>query len=191
MLHKNRLRNPLHTNLRDYTSIEDYFKQCDTDVRTSFRKCQNKGYEIKELTSIGAEESAQLYDIWTSSSTRQGRQINMVYEDLKLNLLPVNKDQWPVKEYSLPLVFYALYMDGVIVGYLELLFEGDYAIVHSTMGHKNYLKFGIMKTLFFEVIKLNWGKINRLIYGPEKSSSHFKNDLRINKIENNRANWIQ
>lgn len=180
MSYKSRLKNPLYLNLRNFSSPEDYFKHCDVDVRTSFRKCQAKGYEIKQLFNIGAEESAQIYNIWASKSERQNRPVNMNYEDLNLKLRPINKDQWPIKEYTRPLAFYGIYLDGIIVGYLELVFEGDYAIVHSTLGHAEYLKYGIMKTMFFEVIKLNWNSINKLIYGAGNSKSYFKDDLRIN-----------
>lgn len=182
MLYKNRLANPLYLDLRTFDSPEDYFKQCDVDVRTSFRKCNKHSYEIKQLTDITAKDSSELYNIWTSSPTRQGRPINMNYEDLNFKLRPITAGKWPIEKYSAPLVFYALYIDNIIVGYLELLFEKDYAIVHSTLGHSDYLKYGIMKTLFFEVIKLNWNNINKLIYGRFDSTTHFKDDLRINKI---------
>lgn len=167
----------LGVDFRNFISPESYFSKCDVDVRTSYRKCFKAGYEIKKYEEISEELSAQLYNIWVSSKIRQGREINLNYETINGQRITICPNRWPIVKYGSLLNFYALEMDSKVVAYLELLTDNKVDIVHSTLGHFDYLKLGIMKTLFFEVIKIRWNIVDRLEYGTKDQLNFFKKDL--------------
>jgi hypothetical protein len=172
-----RIKSLATLNLREFDSTEEYFKKCDVDVRTCYRKCKKVGYEIKQYEEISSNVSLEIYDIWVSCDARQGRPINLNYETIDVKQVTILPERWPIEKYSGNLRFYTLEINSRIVAYLELYTGGDTDIVHSTLGHNDYLKSGIMKTLFYEVIKLKWNDINKLIYGPRVQMNYFKKDL--------------
>jgi hypothetical protein len=165
--------------LTKFNSPQEYFKACDTDVRTCYRKANKLNYSIIEHKEIDVITSNQLYDIWISTDVRQNRPINLNYEHSPRKTSVITRDKWPVEIYDLPDRMFCILVDSVVVGYLELRFSYKDATVHSTLGHYDYLKHGIMKALFFEVIKLTWGEIDKLIYGEKHQSNYFKRDLLI------------
>lgn len=172
-----RMGNVAEVNLRLFTSPEDYYSKCDVDVRTQHRKASKVGFKINQLFDITPLISTELYSIWTSSDVRQNRPINLQYETIETFCLPILPERWPVKKYDGPLSFYAMEMDVKIVAYVELYTQGTTAVVHSTLGHFDYLKYGIMKALFYEIIKLKWNEINTIVYGSQKDLNYFKKDL--------------
>lgn len=172
-----RIKDPAILSFREFASPEEYFKKCDVDVRTCYRKCKKIGYEIKQYEEISSNTSLEIYDIWTSCDERQGRPINLNYETIDVRQVTILPERWPVEKYSGDLRFYALEIGARIVAYLELYTEADTDIVHSTLGHSDHLKSGIMKTLFYEVIKLRWNDINKMVYGPVDQMNYFKKDL--------------
>ena len=188
-----KIKNPLYLDLTRFDNFTSYFAQCDVDVRTSYNKYIRNNFEFRQLNLITEKEQKQLYDIWTSTATRQGRTINLNYETIKGEVEEIKEDHWPIKDYNdynfddCSLELFVIYKDGIIVAYLELIFIDNIAIVHSTLGHFDYLKFGIMKALFVEVLALKWKDINKLIYGSVKQKDYFKSDLLIksyNEISN-------
>jgi len=185
-IHK--IENPLFLDLTKYTGFSDYFSKCDTDVRTSYRKCFGEGFSFARLDKISQNYKRDLWEIWNSISKRQGRPINFMFEQINGETVELKKDEWPVEDYSEyvfnneSLEFYGIFSkEGILVAYLEVIMVGKTGIVHSTLGHFQYLKYGIMKALFAEFIKTKWVKIDRLIYGGADKKDFFKSDLLINK----------
>lgn len=182
-IHK--INNPLCLDLSLFSDYNNYIKKCDTDVRTSYNKYLKNDFKFTKLFIIGPTEQFQLWDIWTSTNTRQNRPLNLYYEKIDGGKEEIKFNHWPIADYfeyifpTCALEFYAIYKDDKIVAYLELIFSDGVAIVHSTLGHFNFLKFGIMKALFVEVIKLKWGTMNKLIYGSVNQKDYFKTDLLI------------
>lgn len=180
-----KLNNILYLDFSLFKDFNDYVKKCDISVRSSHNKYLKNNFNFKRLYIIGPEEQEQIYNIWTSTNKRQNRPINFFYEKIEGNKEEIKINNWPIKdylEYTFPnnsLEFYAIYKDSVIIAYLELLITNKIAVVHSTLGHFDYLKFGIMKALFLEVIKLKWNNLDKLIYGNQNQKDFFKSDLLI------------
>lgn len=185
-IHK--IGNPLYLDLTGYTSFSNYLSKCDTDVRTSYRKCFAEGFTFAQLERIERRHKQDLWEIWNSVSKRQGRPINFMFEKIDGETVELKKDEWPIDDYAEyvfnneSLEFYGIFSkEGILVAYLEVIMIGKTGIVHSTLGHFQYLKYGIMKALFAEFIKTKWPKIDRLIYGGADKKDFFKSDLLINK----------
>ncbi len=166
-----------------FKNFEEYFAACDTDVRTCYRKAFRKYYTVKKIDNPSASD---LYNIWTSKNKRQNRKINLNYNHINGRIIKINGDSWAIPDYSeykfadCSLEFFGCYdINNVLVAYLELLIVGTTAIVHSTLGHGDHLKNGIMKFMFVEVLRTN-PHIKILGYGPHES--FFKNDLLINEV---------
>lgn len=181
----NKINNPLYLNLSLFLNFNDYIKKCDTDVRTSYNKYLRNYFKFERLYIIGPTEQSQLWDIWTSTNTRQNRPLNLYYEKINGSREEIKVNHWPIAdylEYTFPncsLEFYAISKDDKIVAYLEIIISDKMAIVHSTLGHHSYLKFGIMKSLFVETIKLKWDLIDKFVYGSVDQKDYFKTDLLI------------
>lgn len=164
-------------NLTEFKTPEEYLKACDVDVRTSINKAKKLTYVIEELTEINEVISAQLYDIWTSTNIRQNRPINLNYELLSGKTVLITKEKWPISRYTPNNRMFVLKSKDKILCYLELDILGTIAIVHSTLGHADYLNNGIMKTLYFDVFKITWGNFETVVYGQKKDLNYFKKDL--------------
>jgi hypothetical protein len=165
-----------------YSDYNDYLKHCDVDVRTQINKATKNNIQFHRIWFINTEVP-ELYNAWTSTSQRQDRPINLQYEKFDGSLFTINKEKWPYELYNTDnfQLFY-VYKDKIVVAYLELVIHNKVAIVHSTIGHADYLKFGIMKFLFAKTIEYKWNTIDYLTYGPTDSFSFFKEDLLIKNI---------
>lgn len=172
--------------LNKFKTYQEYFDACDTDVRTSYRKAFRKYYTVTKLDEIHSLLSAELYEIWMSKDTRQDRKINLNYQHIDGRTIEINKDEWVIPDYSIykfpncSLEFFVCYdIHMRVVAYLELAIVGDTAVVHSTLGHGDHLKNGIMKFMFVEVLRTN-PYIRVIAYGNQ--TSFFKDDLLINEM---------
>lgn len=169
--------------LNKFKTYQEYFDACDTDVRTSYRKAFRKYYTVVKEDK---PTSYSLWEIWTSKNKRQDRDINLNYQHIDGRTILINKDEWVVPDYSKYKTensslefFICLDINMRVVAYLELAIVGDTAVVHSTLGHGDHLKNGIMKFMFVEVLRTN-PHIKMLAYGNQ--TSFFKDDLLINEM---------
>lgn len=172
--------------LNKFKSYQEYFDACDTDVRTCYRKAFRKYYRILKVDKVNPALSSDLYEIWVSKNTRQDREINLNYQHVDGRSIVINKDEWVIPDYSIykfpdcSLELFLCYdINAKVVAYLELLIVGATAVVHSTLGHGDHLKNGIMKFMFVEVLRTN-PHIKMLAYGNQ--TSFFKDDLLINEM---------
>lgn len=176
VLHKS--INKLKIDTSKYKTFDEYFLAVKTDARTQWRKATKNGYTISKIIDV-QKYAADLYEIWTSKDVRQNRPINLNYESINRKRIEITKDAWPVEVYNTPdLEMYGCFKDGKLVAYLEIQNNNaNESVVHSTLGHGDHMKFGVMKFLFLEVIKIKWPNV--LIYGMTGQESFFKEDLLI------------
>ncbi len=179
------LRHPLF--LERNCDFEDYFKRCDVDARTCYRKATRLGYQTEHLSLLTEKDHADLGRIWYSKDIRQKRPINPKYYHINQEKFDIFLNKWPINDYSdgaccnHGLECFVVKREETIFGYLELIKSYDYYIVHSTMGHASHLKDGIMKFLFLEVIKSK-PDMKILMYGEADALAPaftFKKDLLI------------
>lgn len=167
---------------------EEYFNSCKKQARYEWRQAQKNGFRIKKVL----EPNNDIVEIWKSKKERQGREISMNYFDPITLEYKTFSDKWVEQDYSKytcrnhRLEFWTVEKDKT-VAYMELVKCGKYVIVQSAMGHSDYLKYGIMKYLFIEVIKdLIKRKVKYFTYGFEKflqdERRHFVKELGITTI---------
>lgn len=186
-IHK--LNTPLYLDITSFKNYEEYLKKCDVAVRSAYNKYKSIGLTFKKVDLIDLEEKEQLWNIWTSTDKRKNRPVNLFYERINGVKEPIKKDYWPIENYKeyefedCSLEFYAIYKDNLMVAYLEVIIANKRLIVHSTLGHYDYLKYGITKSLFLEVIKLKWNYIEKFIYGDINQKDFFKKDLLIKETK--------
>lgn len=172
------------------STFDEYWNEVRGNVRTDWRKAKQHGYFSEELDKIDTETSKEIIEIFKSKDSRQGRPINWSYVDLSYRTTYFS-DEWPVRNYRHLVcpdhnmrVWVTKKKDEPIAAFLELITCGNLAIVHVVMGHGDFLKDGIMKYLFMEVIKkCIERKIEYFSYGFAKhlitDSKFFMRDLRI------------
>lgn len=184
-----KIKHPLYLDFATYKLYGRYFALCDVDVRTSYRKAQSLKYFVKQISTLSHADIASLYAIWTSCDERQNRPINLNYETISGKNKVITPTEWPVPDYSIynrecGLSFWGCFdANSNLVAYLELVDSNRLSTVHSTLGHFDHLKRGVMKYMFCEVIKSRWDSTSYLAYGPSSQFSFFKSDLLINAAD--------
>jgi hypothetical protein len=169
-------------------TIEAYLQSVDKDVRTQCNKATRNGLVAKWTTEPQRDDIAA---IWHSWSEKQGRPINLTigHTDPNMGSQTIGS-KWPFDYYEHTQGYHDLIQvytpTGVVVAYLELASDGPESVVFSTLGHKNYLRLGVMKFLFVEAVRglidrgstaLYYMKPKYLEQHPE--SAPFVNDLRF------------
>lgn len=164
------------------SDFEQYWKEVRGNARTDWRKAIKNKCSIKKIEKLNKLIDRDIIEIWNSTDIRQDRPMNRMYTDL-MNKETLIVDEWPIRDYGIyncphhNLEFWIVEKDKKIVAYLELLNCGNISIVHTLLGHFDFLKYGIMKYLFIEVSKEQIKRgIKYLFYGFEE---HLKQDLRF------------
>lgn len=172
--------------------FEQYWKGIRGNARTDHRKAVKHGYSFRKIEKITKTVNNEIMEIWDSTDIRQARPINRSYFNLDCVEIPF-LDEWPVKDYTIypcpnhQLEFWAVEKDSKIAAYVEVLTCGNVIMVHSLLGHFDFLKHGIMKYLFVEMSReyIKRG-IKYLLYGNENSLKgklwFFLRDLRITNV---------
>lgn len=156
---------PLYVVIPD--TFEEYFRSIRTEGRGSYRKANRRGYTVRKVERITPGIYKDLREIWLSKKIRQGRPAVHYYGVLGNGPHDV-LISWPIEEYKYDcnkhyFDFHGCFLGEKMVSYVELLHSGELACVHSTMGHGDYLKDGIMKYMFIKVIEM--GKFKYLNFG--------------------------
>ena len=173
-------------------SFEEYFNNvCKKEARYEYRIAEKNNCRAKRVMDI-TPINDRIIEIWKSKNERQGRKINMSHHNIYNEYTDI-KDKWVEQnygKYSCPihkLEFWVVEKDKKLVAYVEIMRCGKYALVSSAMGHGNYLKYGIMKYLFINIIRELIGrKMKFFSYGVEDFLSdekrHFVKQLGITTI---------
>jgi len=131
-------------NLTEYDTFEQYYKSINGKNSAAYyaRKAIRRGYKFIEIDRN--DYINDIYEINTSSEIRQGRKMPESY------LKKVEKYQ-NEKNYR---YFGVVNKDGVLVAYCNIGFYGEFALISSLLGHKEYLNDGIMYLMMVEVNKI-------------------------------------
>jgi hypothetical protein len=169
-------------------NFDIFLKNLPTDARTCLNKAKRNGYEFDKIQLIDVLVNKDILEIYNSKSHRQNREINYLYEHIISDTRKDVREYWPVPDYSIfscnnhKIDFWVCKKDKKVVAFLELLHSNELTTVRATMGHANHLKYGIMKALILQAIKID--NIKYLHYGEYRytlndSRAHFMKDLGI------------
>lgn len=176
---------PMYATIPD--TFWEYFSEVETDARTCYRKAKRNRLVVRKVLKIDSDLHKDIIDIFNSKPIRQHREVGHLYNRLDGVQVDLFKE-WPNKNYKIYdcpkhyMDFYGCFSGIRLVGYLELLHSNGLATVYSTMGHAEFLKYGIMKYLFLEAVRMNIGKIKYLQYGNYQETGDrlfFVKDLKI------------
>ena len=120
-------------------NIEEYLKNIGAKSRNMNKKAEKNG--IKCSVFDWNEKLDDIYEINTSSKNRQGRQMDEAYRKYPETFVEQNENDFKV-------VHIGGFIEDKLVGYIELYIYGNFIMTNRILGHKDYLKFGVMNLLF-------------------------------------------
>jgi len=118
--------------------IEEYLKLIGAKSRNMNKKAQKSGIKCRIFN--WNEYLDDIYEINRSSSVRQGREMDSSYKEYPKKVKKQDSDDFRV-------IYIGAFKDEKLVGYIELYIYGNFAMINRILGHKEYLKFGIMNLL--------------------------------------------
>ena len=137
----------------NYAGADDFFGRVfGENTRYQYRQIEKEGYSSRNLP-IAERNSRldELYAISTSASERQGGAMNETYFEYPK---PLEEEDC---SYYFHKVYGAFSPDNVWIGYIDLLFVGNWAALIHIFGHLAYLdlckKGSFMVSLWFCMVK--------------------------------------
>jgi hypothetical protein len=147
------------------SSIDIYLKEIGPKSRNMNKKAEKNGIACKVFD--WNEYLDAIYEINTSSLVRQGREMDSAYK-----IYP-KKIEYP-NESDYSIVYIGAFLENKLVGYIELYIYGNFVMTNRILGHKEYLKFGVMNLMIKKCVE----------YSMENSIDYI-NYLTMENRENN------
>ena len=130
--------------LNKYDSFDNYYKSINGKNSAAYysRKAIKREYQIIEIDRNNYIDD--IYEINTSATIRQGREMSSGY--LQKQNSYVNEPNYKY--------FGIINTDGKLLSYCNIGFYGEFALVVTLLGHKQYLNDGIMYLMMIEFNKI-------------------------------------
>ncbi len=127
-----------------YKNFEDYYKSVNGKNSSAYyaRKATKREYKFIEIDRNRYIED--IYAINTSTPIRQGQKMSQSY----LEKVEKYEDE-PNYRY-----FGIVNREGKLVSYCNIAFYGEFSLVVSLLGHKEYLNDGVMYLMMIELNKI-------------------------------------
>ena len=137
-----------------YKNFEDYYKSVNGKNSAAYyaRKATKRAYRFMEIDRN--EYIEDIYNINTSTPIRQGQEMSQSY----LKRVEKYKDE-PNYRY-----FGVVNTKGELVSYCNIGFYGEFALVVSLLGHKEYLNDGVMYLMMIEFNKIIFNEYHKKGY---------------------------
>jgi len=119
-------------------TIEEYLKLIGAKSRNMIKKAQKN--DIYTDIFDWNEKLDEIYKINTSSLVRQGREMDESYKNYPKKVEYENEKDFKI-------VYVGAFKDNILIGYIELYIYGDFAMTNRILGHKEYLKYGVMNLM--------------------------------------------
>lgn len=119
-------------------NIDTYLKEIGTKSRNMNVKAIKNGIYCEVFD--WNQYLDDIYEINTSSINRQGRKMDQTY-------VQYPKKIENIKEYDFSITYIGSFIDKKLIGYVELYNYGNFTMTNRILGHKDYLKFGVMNLL--------------------------------------------
>ncbi len=123
--------------------IEEYLKLIGAKSRNMNKKAQKSGIVCRVFQ--WNEWLDDIYTINTSSMVRQGREMDKAYLEYPKEVKIMQEGDFRVEHIG-------AFREEKLIGYIELYIYGNFAMTNRILGHKEYLKFGVMNLIFKEVV---------------------------------------
>lgn len=146
-------------------SIDIYLKDIGAKSRNMNKKAEKNNMSCKVFN--WNEKLDEIFEINTSSLNRQGREMDESYRNYPKEIIYPNENDYDI-------VHIGAFMEEKLIGYIELYIYGNFSMTNRILGHKEYLKFGVMNLMVKKCVE----------YGIENSIGYI-NYLAMQNKENN------
>jgi hypothetical protein len=119
-------------------TIDIYLKDIGAKSRNMNRKAEKNNIFCKIFN--WNEKLDDIFEINTSSEIRQGRKMDDSYRNYPKKIIYPDENDFNI-------VHIGAFVEEKLVGYIELYIYGNFAMINKILGHKNYLKFGVMNLM--------------------------------------------
>jgi len=121
--------------INDYETADDFFARAfGKNTRYQYRQVEKEGYNCRNMTSNERNSCLdELFAINTSTRERQGGAMNETYFEY---LKPIEEEDCP---YHFHKVYGAFSPENIWIGYIDMLFVGNWAATIHILGHQDYL----------------------------------------------------
>lgn len=119
-------------------SIDIYLKEIGAKSRNMNKKAEKNGIYCKVFN--WNEKLDEIFEINTSSLNRQGREMDKSYREYPKEIVYPNEDDYNI-------VHIGAFVEEKLVGYIELYIYGNFTMTNRILGHKEYLKYGVMNLM--------------------------------------------
>lgn len=142
--------------IASFSTDEDYLNAVNGKNSAAYftRRCAKMGYTFQAFNPNDAIEA--IYEINTSSTERQGREMDESYK-MKVEEWPSDQvNQW----------FGVFTKDGKLVAYVWTYVVGEMVLINRILGHHDFLKDNIMYSLMTNVVTvfIKQNEINYIMY---------------------------
>ena len=147
-------------------SIDIYLKLIGAKSRNMNKKAQKNAIEC-EIFDWNSKID-EVFDINRSASTRQGREMDKSYRDYPKIIEYLDEEDFKI-------VYIGAFVEKKLIGYVELYIYGNFAMTNRILGHKEYLRYGVMNLMIKKCVEygLEYGLeyINYLTMQNRKNNS--------------------
>lgn len=142
--------------IASFSTVEDYLNAVNGKNSAAYftRRCAKMGYTFQPFNPNDAIEA--IYEINTSSTERQGREMDESYK-MKVEEWPSDQvNQW----------FGVFTKDGKLVAYVWTYVVGEMVLINRILGHHDFLKDNIMYSLMTNVVTvfIKQNEMNYIMY---------------------------
>jgi len=138
-------------------NIDDYLKLIGAKSRNMNKKAQ-KGGIVCEVFDWN-EKLDEIYEINTSSMSRQGRKMDQSYQEYPKKVIYPKEDDFSI-------IHIGAFKNDKLIGYIELYNYSNFSMTNRILGHKEYLKYGVMNIMVKKCVEyaINSKKIEFINY---------------------------
>jgi len=134
-------------------NIDIYLKLIGAKSRNMNKKAEKNGIDCKVIEWNNYLED--IYKINTSSQVRQGREMDKVYLEYPKKVTNEDIEDFKIR-------YIGAFKDNILVGYIELYIYGNFAMTNRILGHRDYLKYGVMNLMIKKCVE--YGIDNKIEY---------------------------
>ncbi len=124
-------------------SIDLYLKDIGGKSRNMNKKAEKNNISCTKFN--WNDKLDDIFDINTSSLNRQGRVMDKSYTNYPLKINTIKEDDFAI-------IFIGAFVNTKLIGYIELYNYGNFTMINRILGHKDYLKFGVMNLMIKQCV---------------------------------------
>jgi len=125
-------------------TIDEYLKHIGAKSRNMNKKAEKNGISCQVFDWNSKLD--KIHEINTSSLVRQGREMDKAYREYPETVVYSEEEEFSI-------VHIGAFVEERLVGYVELYIYGNFAMTNRILGHKEYLKYGVMNLMIKKCVE--------------------------------------